>query len=36
MRWGQIIISFILGAFFGPWLLSAVTGKKASQSNTGY
>jgi hypothetical protein len=27
MRWGQVIISFILGAFFGPWLLSMVTGK---------
>lgn len=27
MHWGQFILAFILGAFFGPWLLSLVTGK---------
>lgn len=35
MRWGQVIISFILGAFLGPMLLSMFTGKRSAQS-TGY
>ena len=31
MRWGQAIIFFILGTFFGPMLVSLFTGKnKAS------
>lgn len=30
MKWGQAIIFFILGTFFGPWALSLFSGKKAS------
>ena len=33
MRWGQVIIAFVLGAFLGPWLLSMVTGKGKAASN---
>lgn len=33
MHWGQVIISFILGAFFGPMLLSMFTGKSKTQSS---
>jgi hypothetical protein len=32
MAWGQAIIAFILGAFFGPWLLAMFTGKNKSQA----
>jgi hypothetical protein len=32
MRWGQVIIAFILGTFFGPWVLSLFGGKKQAAS----
>ena len=30
MRWGQAIIFFILGTFFGPMLLGLFGGKKTA------
>ena len=36
MHWGQIILAFIAGAFFGPWLLTMVTGKGKQSSQAGY
>jgi len=33
MRWGQAIIFFILGTFFGPMLLALFTGKRKSAAN---
>jgi hypothetical protein len=37
MRWGQAILFFILGSFFGPWLMALVTGKgKSAASSAGY
>lgn len=32
MQWGQAIIAFILGAFFGPWLLAMFGGKRKTQT----
>lgn len=28
IRWGQAFLFFILGGFFGPWLLAMFSGKR--------
>jgi hypothetical protein len=33
MHWGQAILFFILGAFFGPMLLGLVTGRGKKQAS---
>jgi len=34
IRWGQALIFFALGAFFGPWVLALVTGR--NKQSAGY
>lgn len=36
VHWLQAAIFFALGAFFGPWVMSLVTGKGKTATSGGY